>query len=448
LGLQKRLFLGDDEVRAICERYLVHTLTRDDNFRFEGMTIPSLDLHGDIYQSYADVLLTSVARGDTSVIAETLNGYLRLHVGIEIDPSTPSYKKLAYEFLKTEAEGIKAILARQRGENVKTPLFSVGRTTFDSLIEMWATLRAAKPKTKDSFQATLTELSSVHPGLFVETTSKAHIMQWRDALLKDNQAPGTIDKKLSYLRAVFNVAVENDLISVSPCKGVMPPKGPSGKSRIPFSIDDLHVLFKSNVYRGLRPVGGGGEAAFWLPLIALYTGARLEELAQLRRGDITLEDPMGWYFEISDEDEGASVKTASGRRRVPIHRELHKFGFMEYVNSLKCKPDDFVFAGLKPDANHTRSGNFSKWFGRYKLRLGFVDKRKVFHSFRHGFLDACRECSISTEIRDVLVGHANPTVSATYGSEKYPLLPLFEAMERVQYRGLDLTHLYATQLKA
>ena len=112
------MFLGDDEVRSICERYLVHTLARDDNFRFEGMTLPSLDLHGDISESYANVLLTSVARGDTSVIVESLDGYLRLHVGIELDPSTPSYKKLAYEFLKTEAEGIKAILARQRGENV------------------------------------------------------------------------------------------------------------------------------------------------------------------------------------------------------------------------------------------------------------------------------------------------------------------------------------------
>ncbi len=442
LGLQKRLFLGDDEVRAICERYLVHTLARDDNFRFEGMTLPSLDLHGDIYESYANVLLTSVARGDTSVIVEALDGYLRVHVGIELDPSTPSYKKLAYEFLKTEAEGIKAILARQRGENVKTPLLLGGRTSFDSLLEKWAKLRAAKPKTKSSFKATLTELSSVHPGLFVETTSNEHITQWRDALIDDGQAPGTIDKKLSYLRALFSVAVDYKLLIANPCKGVMPPKARSGKSRIPFSIDDLHLLFKSKVYQGFRPVGGGGEASYWLPLIALYTGARLEELAQMRLKDIQQEGRKEWYFEITDLGEGASVKSDSARRRVPVHRELHKFGLMEYIEGLKGNPENYIFPRLKPDVNDFRGGNYSKWFGRYKRKLGIVDKRMVFHSFRHGFLDACRECSIQTEIRDVLVGHANPNVSATYGSATYPIRPLFEAMDLVHYRGLDLTHLY------
>jgi integrase len=442
LGLQKRLFLGDDEVRAICERYLVHTLARDDNFRFEGMTLPSLDLHGDIYESYANVLLTSVARGDTSVIVEALDGYLRVHVGIELDPSTPSYKKLAYEFLKTEAEGIKAILARQRGENVKTPLLLGGRTSFDSLLEKWAKLRAAKPKTKSSFKATLTELSSVHPGLFVETTSNEHITQWRDALIDGGQAPGTIDKKLSYLRALFSVAVDYKLLIANPCKGVMPPKARSGKSRIPFSIDDLHLLFKSKVYQGFRPVGGGGEASYWLPLIALYTGARLEELAQMRLKDIQQEWRKEWYFEITDLGEGASVKSDSARRRVPVHRELHKFGLMEYIEGLKGNPENYIFPRLKPDVNDFRGGNYSKWFGRYKRKLGIVDKRMVFHSFRHGFLDACRECSIQTEIRDVLVGHANPNVSATYGSATYPIRPLFEAMDLVHYRGLDLTHLY------
>ena len=57
-------------------------------------------------------------------------------------------------------------------------------------------------------------------------------------------------------------------------------------------------------------------------------------------------------------------------------------------------------------------------------------------------MDACRDCSVPREIRDVLVGHSNQTVAAEYGSEKYPMRPLFEAMERVQYSGLDLTHLY------
>lgn len=442
LGVQKRLFLSDEEARAICERYLVHALALDDDMRFDGLSVSFSDVYKEMLEGHSETITSAVVRGDTSVIAEELNSYLRLHVGIELAADSPSYKRLAFEFLKTEAEATQARMSRQGGEHVKTPKLSIGRTSFDVLVGKWATLRSAMPKTKASFQATFDELLSIHPGLFVETTSKAHVLQWRDSLLKDGQSPGTIEKKLSYLRAVFNVAVEDDLIASNPFKGVKPPAGPDKKSRIPFSTADLHTFFMSEVYAGFRPKGGGGEASYWLPLLAVYTGARLEELAQLRRQDVKKDGVLGWYLEISDQGDGASVKSASARRRVPLHRELERFGFIAYVEGLKSASEAFLFPDLVPDVYDDRSGNFSKWFGRYKRTLGITDRRKVFHSFRHGFMDACRDCSVPREVRDVLVGHSNQTVAAEYGSEKYPMRPLFEAMERVQYSGLDLTHLY------
>ena len=442
LGLQKRLFLGDDEVRAICERYLVHALASDDALRFEGMTESSSELHKDILENYAANLNMSVARGDITFIAKELDSYLRSQVGIELDSSTPSYKKLAFEFLKTAAEANGVRLARQRGEHVKTPKLSVGRTTFDTLITKWAGLATASPKTEKAFRATFKELSKIHPGLFVETASKAHILQWRDALMSDKQSAGTIDKKLSYLKAVFNVAVDNDFITANPVKGVKPPAGSDKKARLPFTADELHAFFKSEVYGGARPLGGGGEAAYWLPLLALYTGARLEELSQLQQKDLEKDDAHGWFLGITDIAEGASVKSASARRRVPIHSELLKFGFVEYLDGLKDAPEEYIFPNLKPDINGYRGGNFSKWFGRYRRAVGITDTRKVFHSFRHCFVDACRECSVPRELRDVIVGHSNQSVAVEYGSGTYPLEPIFEAMARVRYRGLDLAHLY------
>ena len=349
LGVQKRLFLSDEEARAICERYLVHTLKSDDDLRYDGMSVMSSDVYKDILEAYGDTITASVVRGDTSVIAKQLADYLREHVGIELDTSTLSYKKLAFEFLKTEAEATRARLARQRGEHVKTPQLSIGRTTFDVLIAKWAGLTSASPKTEQSFKAVFDELTKIHPGLFVETTSKAHILQWRDALMKDKQAPGTIEKKMTYLRAVFNVGVDNDVIAVNPMKGVKPPTGSEKKSRIPFSNEDLQTFFKSEVYTGHRPLGGGGEAAYWIPLLALYSGARLEELAQLRLQDVQEDKSLGWYLKITDTGEGASLKTVSARRSVPIHSELHRFGFMQYVEALKCSPEDFIFPDLKPD---------------------------------------------------------------------------------------------------
>ncbi len=55
----------------------------------------------------------------------------------------------------------------------------------------------------------------------------------------------------------------------------------------PFSLDELQRLFASPVFRqALRPAGGRGEAAYWFPTIALFTGARRTEIAQLRVADV------------------------------------------------------------------------------------------------------------------------------------------------------------------
>ena len=55
---------------------------------------------------------------------------------------------------------------------------------------------------------------------------------------------------------------------------------------------------------GERPEGGQGEAAFWLPLLALFTGARLGELAGLRVSDVAHEELVGAHciYIVSDAE--------------------------------------------------------------------------------------------------------------------------------------------------
>jgi len=66
----------------------------------------------------------------------------------------------------------------------------------------------------------------------------------------------------------------------------------------------------------------------------------------------------------------------------------------------------------------------------------------VFHSFRHSFKDACRECGIEEAIHDALTGHSGGGVGRSYGGQMYPLPPLIKAMEKLKYKGLDLSHLH------
>lgn len=442
VGPVRRLFLSDEEIQQLCTSYKAKWLARDEEMRRAGMTDSAAELYSDIIEEYHPAVTRAAARGNISFIADELRLHLR-QLGLDIDESTEAYRKLAYAILTTEAELNHERMAREAGRAVATPKVAHTDLTLDKIVDYWASQTSALPRTKRAVQSVFDELKLLHPGVSARALRKAHLVQFRDKLHEQGLSPKTINKKLSFIRAAFAVALDSDLAELNPVAGVKPPKDRrTEKPRIPFTLGDLERLFASPVYAsGARPKGGGGEAAYWLPLLALFTGARLEELAQLRVGDLASVEGLGCYLTITDEGEGSQLKTRNARRRVPVHPELEALGFLAHWESCRKEGREFLFPDLKPDVAGKRSGNWSKWFGRYKRTHGSTDERKVFHSFRHGFIDACRAAGIQTEVRDVLVGHANDSVAAEYGEGRYPIAPLFDAIKRVKYSGLDLTRL-------
>jgi hypothetical protein len=124
-----------------------------------------------------------------------------------------------------------------------------------------------------------------------------------------------------------------------------------------------------------------------------------------------------------------------------VHPILVACGFIDYVQQIK--PRKFLFPYLKPNPRGKLGGYFSNFFSIYLRQwVRITDKRKVFHSFRHTFKDICRKVGIEEAVHDALSGHTGNAVSRRYGNEQYPLEPLFEAIERYDIDGLDLSHLY------
>lgn len=201
-------------------------------------------------------------------------------------------------------------------------------------------------------------------------------------------------------------------------------------------------LFQSEVYTQRKfPKGGGREAAYWLPLLALFTGARVEELAQLMVADVRHDDTLGHYLSITDDAAHAQLKNAASRRRIPLHPQLLDCGFLDYV--ARARRPGLLFPELRANGRGKLGGYFSTWFSIYlRNKVGITDSRKVFHSFRHTFKDACRAVGIEEEAHDALSGHTQQRASRRYGNEQYPLEPLFEAVSRLEFSGLDIAHLY------
>ncbi len=159
---------------------------------------------------------------------------------------------------------------------------------------------------------------------------------------------------------------------------------------------------------------------------------RLEEIGQLLTSDIRQAGSI-WYIDINEED-GKRLKNPAATRTVPFHPVLIELGFITYVESLK-HPKTRLFHALKIDTSGVLTGNFSKWFGNYlRGTIGIIDKRKVFHSFRHGFKTACREAGIPKEIHDAITAHREGDTSETYG--EVLMSAKFEAVQKISYVSL------------
>jgi integrase len=175
-------------------------------------------------------------------------------------------------------------------------------------------------------------------------------------------------------------------------------------------------------------------------LLALFSGARLNELAPMRVDDIKHDAASDVHFMtvIEDGEAGRSVKTETSLRAVPIHRELKRIGILELVDHRRQAdgPKARLFPLVQANSKGNYGAGFSQWFGRYKRSLGIDNPSSVFHSFRHGFKDALRAAGVNEDVNDALM------------VRRFGFPTLAAAVEKVEYPGVDLAKLRWTASQA
>jgi len=207
------------------------------------------------------------------------------------------------------------------------------------------------------------------------------------------------------------------------------------EENVAWEPDELRKLFSSEIWTSSKRWGrsstGEGPVRdwkFWLPLLCLFQGARLEEMAQLYREDIK-HDHGVWYFDINDRGD-RKLKNAQSRRLLPIHPEIIKLGFLDWVEREAPCPSDRVFRGLKPVGPDRKLSHYvTRWFGKYRRRIGLTGKANL-HSFRHNVTTGLLRAGVLPHIVDRLLGRTTPgggeTVNRYYKGELLP--ESFEAL--------------------
>ncbi|HEY9199653.1 MAG TPA: DUF6538 domain-containing protein [Gammaproteobacteria bacterium] len=308
--------------------------------------------------------------------------------------------------------------------------------TMDDVLGYWRRMRPDLSKsTCREVEAVVKEFKKVVRKRPAEL-ERLDIAAYRDKLISAGRARGTISKKVGFISTLLQAAYDAGYLPSNVARGLRIPKAKvPDVTRRSFTTDELRRIFASPVYtKGKRLRSGGGEAIVWVPMIALATGARMEEICQLRVDDIYLDSEHGPLLRITDEGEGQSLKTASSRRIIPIHPDLVRAGLLDYHEAVGERGHGWLFPALEPDHDGRRSGTFGQGFSRY-LRSSrgchILDKRVVFHSFRHTFKTLCREAELSEELHDALTGHVGQTVGRTYGH--MPLSALVKAVARIRF---------------
>jgi integrase len=199
------------------------------------------------------------------------------------------------------------------------------------------------------------------------------------------------------------------------------------EQRSAFEDDHLAILFGHGIFterKYLHPY------MFWVPLLGVYTGMRLEEICQLHVKDITMMDEV-WVIDVNDND-GKKLKTESSRRVVPIHSELIRLGFVDFCNSQKNTDQKLVFSELKKGRDGY-SQSVSKWFGRYRESRGVSGRGLDFHSFRHTVADRLKKAGVEEKLASTILGHEAHGI--TYGryAKGYLKETLKCVIERLSY---------------
>jgi len=339
--------------------------------------------------------------------------------------------------------------------------------TLSEIIDAWLSEGEWDQKTYNEYRASLKLLERVIGNKPVDQIERLTIKEYKDTL---RQLPPNLNKHKKYKnksiqdvialvdKPMSTTTINKNLIRASQCFGWAVRNGYLGENpaenmtidnkvrprdqRNIFTTEDLVKIFHSKEY-----VNDSFKHSyqFWLPVIGLFTGMRIEEICQLHLEDICLVQGV-WVFDLFEKHDDKR-KTEAGQRYVPLHPFLRDdLNLPGWIKHLENKGYTKLFPELKKNNLGKYSHYPSRWFNdqfKKKLHLDNIEK-KAFHSFRHTFTNHLKQKGVDYFVLAELIGHEIPGETLNrYGKNYEPKVLFDKVMKHIDYEGLglDLSHL-------
>lgn len=383
--------------------------------------------------------------------------------GLEIDSSNIEAEKKAFDKVFGSAV---AAAQPQKIQNHSISANQHGSMSLSSIIEDYirekVRERSWKTKTEIDNRANLKLLAQIigdldignidysHSRKFKETLMQLPVNINKDPLYRDKSietiiamkptntmAINTINKHLTLASALFKWATTHGYCNKNVFENLNLKKTVRAhQERCAFDKSDLEKIFNGDQYKSYRYTH---PYYYWLPLLGYLTGARLEEICQLHLSDIKQEDDI-WIFDINDRNN-KNIKTEAGCRAVPVHQKLIELGLLDYISELNRRNEKRLFPELKKQRDGY-SQAASKWFGRYRKRIGVTEAGKVFHSFRHTVIDNLKQNEFNKHQIAALVGHADDSVTFNRYGKPYKATVLKKLIESIDVSVVENINKY------
>jgi len=267
------------------------------------------------------------------------------------------------------------------------------------------------------------------------------VTDYKKDLLALGREATTVNDHITILNGFFDYCISNQVVNmVNPAKDLyIVDADNKAESYEPFTPEELQKIFQSDLYLKKLKL----PDFYWCPLIALFTGARAEEIASLDVGQIYPVKGI-WIIDI------LKGKNANAKRRVPVHNVLIDLGLVDYRASLSKAGYTKLFPNVQPGTNGYRK-NMTRMFGTYLdlQAVNIVDPLKVFHSFRHTVVTALTDKGVNDGLKRAMVGHDIDTRLSSHDdyihASALTVPNLHAAINLLDYEGIDFTKLKVTQ---
>jgi integrase len=452
--------LTPELIKFLSETLRHNALTADHNNRTKGEWAKDGGLHGmpdwlqeqiseDNVEEY--VRLTHANKtGDISEAFPELEHVARQQ-GLTVTEKTPGIEESLRSALAALREAAIARLERDKGHTVPTPpppgLKPEKVDNLRDIFDLWKKAEGLR-LTPDTVRARERALE-----LFEEFTGNTPITKvsrmqgngFKAWLQTRGEASKTVSDRLTYVKSLFNYAYRDlEVIPRHPWAGLTIDYE-TETFRKPWTADQIGAFFAQPLYVSyalpLLQKGAGADAGYWIPLLGLFSGARSSELCQLYSADILKVEDV-WVIDINEHDPGKTVKTKASRRQVPIHSELIRLGFIDYVTTIRAGGNERLWPKLALRQGRP-SHTFSRWFGEAR-RLADTDiVIPDFHSLRHTVRHTMTAAHVVSQHQDAITGHEiKGSTGDTVYAKHVTMAQKQAAVEAIRYEGFNLPRSY------